>query len=94
MSKIYTSSEPFQYSQKRIIKSHRTINNLPKVQRKVVTKSNDKIIATTKNRKILISESSSSISGKGKKIPSNTIPLPKYHRIITYTQKKLANLKP
>ena len=88
MSKIYTSSEPFQYSQKRIIKSHRTINNLPKVQRKVVTKSNDKIITTTKNRKILISESSSSISGKGKKIPLNTIPLPKYHRI--YSQKKIS----
>ena len=85
MSKI-PSSEPSYKNQKKIITTNKSMNNLPKVEKKIINRSNDKIITTIKNKKILISESSSNVPDKDNSIiQSNKVPYQKYHKVITYT---------
>ena len=83
MSKI--TSESSNYRPKKFIKSN-GINNLPKVAKKTISTTNEKIITTTKNKKIFISESTSNMTGPGSIIKiDNQNPNQKFYKLTTYS---------
>jgi hypothetical protein len=65
-------SETSNYNQKRIIKTN-NINNLPKVEKKIINQTNKEIITTKKNKKIIISEGTSNKIESSPKINSKYI---------------------
>ena len=83
MSKII--SESSNYRPKKIIKSN-GINNLPKVQKKIISTTNEEIITTTKNEKTFISGETSNVIGPGSIIQlDNQIPNQKFYKLVTYS---------
>ena len=82
-------SETSNYNQKRIIKTN-NINNLPKVEKKIINQTNKEIITTKKNKKIIISEGTSNKIESSPKINSKYIianqgsSSPKYYKITTH----------
>ena len=87
MSKITTQQSS--NSQKKLIKVN-GINNLPKVQRKIINQKNEEVFKATKNEKIIISEENTNNIGKCSKLhnPKNNISnqrnlYPKYYKVVS-----------